>query len=320
MDYKDYYSLLGLDRKASQQEIKKAFRKLARKYHPDVNGGDHLAAEKFQEINEANEVLSDPEKRRKYDQLGSQWQHHQGTGGGSEDFNWNEWQSAPNQDHTYRSVNPEEFEEMFGTQGGYSDFFENLFGGTTRQQAGNRSGGQHFYYEAQPRTGRDSEHALQVTLEEAFHGTRRVFEWEDGRRIDAKIPPGVKTGSRVRLKGQGSPGVGSGKPGDLYLSIDVLPDKRFQCDGDDLKTTVPVDLFTMLLGGKLSISGIDRTVELNIPAETRNHRVFRLQGLGMPKLKHPDQRGDLYVIVKVELPQHLTTGEQQLVEQWKDLR
>ncbi|MBL0714503.1 MAG: J domain-containing protein [Desulfosarcina sp.] len=319
MDYKDYYSILGLDRKASPKEIKKAYRKLARKYHPDVNGGDKVSTEKFQEINEAHEVLSDPENRRKYDQLGSQWQQHQQTGGGREDFNWGQWQSAPDQGHTHRTVSPEEFEELFGAEGAYSDFFQNLFGRAARQQAGGGAGDQQFYYEPQPRTGRDSEHALQVTLNEAFHGTRRVFEWEDGRKINAKIPRGVKTGSRVRLKGHGGPGIGGGKAGDLYLIIEVLPDKRFQRDNDDLKATVSVDLFTMLLGGKSSVSGIDRTVKLDIAAETRNGRVFRLRGLGMPRMKHPDQRGDLYVTVETVLPQHLTAGEKELVEQWKNM-
>lgn len=320
MEYKDYYSILDVDRKASQQEIKKAYRKLARKYHPDVNQGDKGSVDKFQEINEAHEVLSDSEKRQKYDQLGSEWQRYQRTGGGREDFNWRQWQSAPDHDHTHRTFSPEEAEELFGAGGGYSDFFENIFGGAARQHAGDAAGNQQFYYKPRPRRGQDSEHALQVTLDEAFHGTARVFEWEDGRKIDAKIPRGVKTGSRVRLKEQGGPGIGGGKPGDLYLIIEVLPDKRFQRDNDDLTTTVSVDLFTMLLGGKFSVPGIDRMVKLDIAPETRNGRVFRLRGLGMPKIKHSDQRGDLYVTVEAVLPQHLTAGEKDLVEQWKGMR
>jgi curved DNA-binding protein len=159
-----------------------------------------------------------------------------------------------------------------------------------------------------------------VTLDEAFNGTRRVLEWEDGRKIEAKVPRGVKTGSRVRLKGQGAPGLGGGQPGDLYLTIEVLPDKRFQRDNDDLKTTIPVDLFTMLLGGKVSVAGIDRTVVLDIPPETRNGRLFRLRGLGMPKMKQPDRRGDLYVTAEALLPQNLTAGEKELAEQWKKMR
>ena len=320
MEYKDYYSILGVDRKAGTEEIKKAFRKLARKYHPDVNQGDQAATEKFKEINEAYEVLSDPEKRKKYDELGAQWQHYQRGGGRPEDFNWGQWKSEPTQGYTYRTVSPEEFEELFGAKGGYSDFFENLFGHAARSQAGQSAGEQRFYYEAQPHQGQDLEHKMQVTLHEAFHGTRRVLEWEDGRKIEAKIPRGVKTGSRVRLKGQGAPGIGGANPGELYLIIEVLPDKRFQREGDDLKTSSPIDLFTMLLGGKVTVAGIDRAVKLDIPPETRNGRVFRLRGLGMPKIKEPDQRGDLFVTVEAVLPRHLTDEEKELVEKWKKMR
>jgi curved DNA-binding protein len=320
MEYKDYYSTLGVDRSASQQEIKKAFRKLARKYHPDVNHGDEGAAEKFKAISEANEVLSDPEKRKKYDELGAQWQQYQRNGGSSEGFDWGQWQAKPNQQYRYQSVSPEEFEEMFGKEGSYSDFFQNLFSEAARRQAGQGAGGAQFRYETQPRRGQDIEHDLQVTLDEAFNGTRRVLEWEGGRKIEARVPRGVKTGSRVRLKGQGTPGLGGGEPGDLYLIIEVLPDKRFQRDNDDLKATVPVDLFTLLLGGKVSVVGIDRTVALDIPPETRNGRLFRLRGLGMPKMKQPDQRGDLYVTVEALLPQNLSAGEKELAQQWKNMR
>lgn len=317
MEYKDYYSILDVDRTASQKEIKKAYRKLARKHHPDLNQGDNASAEKFKAVNEAYEVLSDAEKRKKYDQFGSQWQHHQGAGGRSEDFNWGEWQSAPNQGQSYRTVSPEEFEEMFGAEGGYSDFFENLFGNGARRQTTGGRGDPHFHYEERPRRGRDIEHDLQVTLDEAFSGTKRTLEWEDGRKIEANIPRGVKTGSRVRLKGQGVSGIGGGEPGDLYLTIEVLPDTRFQRNNDDLSTTVSVDLFTMLLGGKVPVSSIDRTVKLDIPSGTRNGRVFRLRGLGMPKMKAPDQRGDLLATAAVILPKHLNDEEKELVTQWQ---
>ncbi|WP_029912189.1 DnaJ C-terminal domain-containing protein [Pelobacter seleniigenes] len=320
MEFKDYYSILGVDRQADAKEIKQAYRKLARKYHPDVNSANSDAAAKFQDINEANEVLSDPAKRQQYDRLGSQWQQHQKSGGTPEDFNWGERAAAADQNSSYRTVSPEEFEELFGSGGGFSDFFTNLFGGGARQQKTGDRGGAQFYQQVQPRHGEDLEHSLQVSLSEAYHGTKRVLEWEDGRKIDVKIPRGVNTGSRVRLKEQGGSGTGGGRAGDLYLTIDVLPDKRFLRDNDDLKTTVPVDLFTMLLGGKLSVPGIDRTVSLTIPPETCNGRVFRLRGLGMPKIKHPEQRGDLYVTVEAVLPQKLTTKEKELLEQWKTLR
>ena len=319
MDYKDYYKILSVDRKASGKEIKKAYRKLARKYHPDVNSGDSAAAAKFQDINEAHEVLSDPEKRKQYDLLGSQWQQYQQGGGKPEDFNWGERAAAGQQKYNYRTVNPEEFEELFGAGGGFSDFFTNLFGGADRQQSHGGVGGQKFYQKMHPRQGGDYEHSIQVSLHEAFHGTKRVLEWEDGRKIDVKIPPGVDTGSRVRLKGQGGKGSGGGASGNLYLTIEVLPDERFLRDKDDLKTTVAADLFTMLLGGKLSVSGIDRTVNLPIPPETRNGRIFRLRGLGMPKIKQPEHRGDLYVTVETVLPEKLTAKEKTLVEEWKSI-
>ena len=319
MEFKDYYSILGVDRKADAKEIKKAYRKLARKYHPDVNSANSDAAAKFQDINEANEVLSDPAKRQQYDHLGSQWQQYQQGGGKPEDFNWGERAAAGNQNTSYRTINPEEFEELFGAGGGFSDFFTNLFGGGTRQQGRGDRGGQQFYQQARPRHGGDLEHSLQISLSEAYQGAKRVLEWEDGRKIDVKIPRGVQTGSRVRLKGQGGAGTGGGESGDLYLTIEVLPDKRFLRDNDDLKITVQADLFTMLLGGKLAVPGIDRTVNLPIPAETSNGRVFRLRGLGMPKIKHPDQRGDLYVRVEAVLPQKLTAKEKELLEQWKSL-
>jgi curved DNA-binding protein len=319
MEYKDYYQILGLDKNASKDDIKKAYRKLARKYHPDVNPEDKLAGEKFREINEAHEVLSDPEKRKKYDQFGSKWQQYEQSGGRPEDFNWGQWQSQPGSSYTYRTVTPEEFEELFGGAGGYSDFFETLFGQAGRQRAGGASGDREFYYHTGPRHGRDSEHFIQVTLEEAFHGTTRMLQWENGRKIEAKIPPGVKTGSRVRLKGKGEPGIGGGEPGNLYLKIKVMPHNRFQRDQDDLKLSVPVDLFTLLLGGHETITSIDRTVRLDIPAETPNGRVFRLKGLGMPYLKNPDQRGDLYVTVEAVLPKHLSKKEKDLIQQWKNM-
>lgn len=319
MEYKDYYAILGLDRGADTKEIKKAYRKLARKHHPDIAPNSKSSKQKFLDINEAHEVLSDPEKRKKYDQFGSQWKNHQQSGGKHEDFNWNRGQSGDHQSGSYRTVNPEEFEELFGIKGGNSSFFESLFGRNARQQGDTGMGGQRFYQQPRSEPGQDMEHSVQVTLHEAFQGTRRSLEWEDGRKIDAKIPPGVKTGSRVRLKGQGGSGVGGGPPGDLFLTIKVLPDQRLRRDNDDLATTIQVDLFTMLLGGKLSISSINRTVKLDIPPETSNGRVFRLKGLGMPKLKNPSEFGKLYVTVEAVLPQKLTDKEKELVKQWQSI-
>lgn len=313
MDYKDYYQILGISRDAKQDEIKKAYRKLARKYHPDVNQGDTSAEARFKDINEAYEVLGDPDKRTKYDQFGSQWEQYSRMGGRPEDFNWSQWASPGGRTYT-QNISQEDLARMFGGSGGmggFSDFFETLFGGMGgRSGFGGPTG---FQQNVQARS-RDMEHTVEITLEEAFHGTTRRLQYEDGRSIEAKIPRGVKTGSKIRLSGQG----GSG--GDLYLKVKVLTDNRFERDGDDLKTAVPVDLYTLLLGGTAEVPSIDKTVKLTIPAGTANGKQFRLRGLGMPKLRHADKRGDLYATVEVLLPQNLTEREQELFSDLRDLR
>jgi curved DNA-binding protein len=325
MDYKDYYQTLGVDKKAGQDEIKKAYRKLARKYHPDMNPGDNSAEERFKELNEAYEVLSDPAKREKYDRFGAQWQQYERTGGRPEDFDWSQWTARPGGQSYTRTVTPEELEQILGGSfggfsgglGGFSDFFEALFGGGLGRQpsgAGRRTAG------ARARRGRDSEQSVAISLEDAFHGTSVSLQWEDGRRIEARIPPGVRTGSRVRLSGQGEAGMGGGQPGDLFLKVAVRPHRVFKRDGDDLKVTAPIDLYTALLGGTINVRSIDRAVELTIPPETPNGKVFRLSGLGMPKLKSPGERGNLYASVQVQLPKNLSAEEKQLFEQLRKLR
>jgi len=338
MDYKDYYKTLGVKKNAGADEIKKAYRKLARKYHPDVNPGDKSAEERFKDINEAYEVLSDEDKRGKYDRFGAEWQQFSRAGGRPEDFNWNQWGGAPGgapgAGGQYRSVSPEEFEQMFGRGaggGGFSDFFEALFGmggrgGATRTGFGGSYSGSNadfgdLFGDAGGRAAApspDQEHPIQITLEEAFQGTTRTLQWEGGRRLEARIPRGVRTGSRVRLSGQA--GTGDGRAGDLYLKVEVLPHAVYERDGDNLRLTLPVDLFTVLLGGKVSVPALDKSVNLNIPAGTRNGKVFRLARLGMPKLRQPDERGDLYVTVAVELPRHLSDEEKRLVGEWQAVR
>jgi len=317
MEYRDYYQVLGVGKNATHDEIKKAYRKLARKHHPDVNPGDKNAEEKFKEINEAYEALSDPEKRKKYDQFGAHWQQYTRAGGRPEDFDWSQWRSYPGGGQTYtRTVTPEEFEELFGGGlGGFSDFFEMLFGRGTPPRAATGRREPHV----RPARGRDAEHAIQVTLEEAFRGTTRTLQWEDGRRIEARIPPGVKEGSRIRLSGQGQPGPG-GSAGDLYLRVQVLPHSTFQREGDDLRVRVPVNLYTALLGGQVEVPTLDRTVRLTIPPETSNGKTFRLRGLGMPRLNNPSQRGDLYATAEVQLPKNLDAEERRLFQKLRELR
>jgi len=328
MEYKDYYKILGVSKTATEQEIKKAYRKLARKYHPDVNA-DKSAEEKFKEINEAYEVLSDPEKRKKYDQFGSQWKNFTGSGGRPEDF-WQQYGGARGAGGApgggYRSVSPEEFEQIFGGAGGaggFSDFFESLFGMGARASGaryqnfggGPRTSGAY----ARPTRGRDIEHPVDISLEEAYRGASRTLQL-DGERIAVKIPKGVKTGSRVRVAGKGEPGRNGGKAGDLYLKINVLPHERFQREGDNLRLKLPIDLYTMILGGEVQVPTLERPLMLNIPPESDNGKVFRLRGKGMPNVKKPDRRGDLYVEAEVKLPKNLTEQEKTLFRQLRDLR
>lgn len=310
MEYKDYYSTLGVQKTATEAEIKKAYRKLARQYHPDVNPDDPNAEEKFKEINEAYQVLSDEDKRQKYDKFGSQWKQYQQTGGRAEDFDWSQWSTQGQPGGTgYRTVSQEEFEQMFGGGlGGFSDFFETLFGGGARgtRRTAPRTSTQEL------RRGQDIQHPVEITLDEAFHGTKRVLTYEGGRRIEASIPPGVKTGSKIRLSGQG--GEGARGAGDLYLKIKVLPDTRFERDGDNLRIVQPVDFFTALLGGMVRVSTIDKTVELTIPPGTDSGKTFRLKSLGMPKLNKPGQRGDLYATVAIQVPKNLTSEQKKQFE------
>jgi len=328
MQYQNYYQILGVPEGASEEQIKKAFRKGARKYHPDVNPDNPEAEENFKKLNEAYQVLSDPEKRPKYDQFGSQWKQYNQAGGAPEDFNWSQWTAGSpegkSSSYETRRVSPEEFEQIFGQGGGgFSDFFSTLFGAQdARTDAGFRQRdtyqpypGSHSYQQAQ-----NLETSLKISLEEAYHGTSRVIQKSNDDKVKAKIPPGVRTGSRVRLKGKGQPGQGGQSAGDLFLEIEVTPDPDFERKGDDLEKTVFVDLYTLLLGGNIEVNTLGKTVRLDIPPETPNQTRFRLRGLGMPKLNRKKDRGDLYARVSVVLPGNLSAEEQNLYEDLKKLR
>lgn len=313
MEYRDYYKILGVDRNSSEKEIKKAYRKLARKYHPDVNPGDNEAEERFKQINEAHEVLSDPEKRKKYDQLGASWRQWQGRGEGPGGFDWSQWYAQPGGDRVY--VQYGDLGDLFGGAGGFSDFFEAIFGGMGQRRAGNRGA------RTQPRAarGQDYEQEVEITLEESFSGTTRILQ-KDGRRLEVKIPPGVETGSKVRMRGEGGEAFGGGGKGNLYLKVRVLPHRTFERKADYLYCEVPVELYTAVLGGEVRVPTLKGGAMLKIPPETQSGKTFRLKGQGMPHLKDPQKRGDLYAKVMVKVPQNLSEKEKELFRQLANMR
>jgi curved DNA-binding protein len=318
VDYKDYYKVLGVDKNASEKEIRQAYRKLARQYHPDVNPGDKSAEERFKEINEANEVLSDPEKRREYDEVSNYYQQYGRVPGAS---GYRRAEGGPGGGaYQYRTMNEEDMNDMFGGQSPFSDFFEQFFGGGAGGFAPGAMGGRtRTAGRAQPRAtvGRDVESTIEVTLGEAYTGATRVFELPqpDGttKRIEVKIPPGVDTGSRIRIAGQGSQGT-AGR-GNLYLVVRVLPDPRYTREGTTLRTRVDVPLAIAMLGGEVALQLPDgRRIMLRIPEGTQNGKSIRIRGKGMPQLSHPDKRGDLYAEVWVVLPTHLNDEQRRLFE------
>jgi curved DNA-binding protein len=300
---KDFYETLGVARTASEKEIRSAYRRLARKHHPDVNPNDKSSESLFKEINAANDVLSDPEKRKKYDKYGDNWEH------------------ADEIERAQRSRGRGGFN--FAGDGGPRVVFDedpdlqNLFGGIFgggRGRGGRRT--------AAPPPPRDTEQAIEVTLEEALTGVNRVFVSEgdhgESRRIEVKVPPGVDNGSRVRVAGEGRPSF-NGQRGDLYLVVTVKPHPRFERKGDDLYTDVDAPLTVPVLGGEVHVQSLNKKVALRLPAGTQNGQTFRLTGLGMPKLGTPEKRGDLFARVRVRLPQTLGDRERELFEELRAL-
>jgi DnaJ-class molecular chaperone len=315
MEFKDYYKVLGVGKTASEAEIKKAYRKLARQYHPDLNPGDRAAEARFKDINEANEVLGDPEKRRKYDELGANWrQYEQAASPGGPAGGW----SAG----TYRTVTPEEFEAAFGGGNPFSDFFNTFFGGGFTAGAGFETGAGRAR-QSRPSRGRDVEHEIELTLEEAFSGTtRRIVATREGgeRSFDVRIPAGVKDGARVRAAGEGAAGTRGGSAGDLYLRVKLRPHPRVERRGQDLYQKVDVPVTTAVLGGEVAVQTLDgSTVRLKVPAMTQQGRTFRVRGRGMPTVGKPDERGDLYVSVQLQLPATLSDQARAHYEALRDL-
>lgn len=313
VDYKDYYKILGVSKSADQKEVRQAYRKLARKYHPDVNPGDTAAEDKFKEMNEANEVLSDPEKRKQYDEMSTYYQQYgqwPGTGGTTGDGR--AYGEGGGQQRQYRPVNEEDLHDIFGDQSPFSDFFETYFSGS-RAPGGRTAPGS----SKRQQTGQDIEAGVEVSLNEAYKGTARAFELTEQngttRRLEVKIPAGVDEGSRIRIAGQG--GQGSSGRGDLYLRVHMLPNSEFTREGDDLRTHIDVPLAVAMLGGETHVATPDgRRLMLRIPPETSIGRAFRLRGQGMTHLGQPEQHGDLFAEVTVVLPKQLTAEQRGLFE------
>jgi curved DNA-binding protein len=322
VEFKDYYATLGVAKTASDKEIKQAFRKLARKYHPDVNPGDKAAEARFKEVNEANEVLGDPEKRRKYDELGANWRmyeqaQHAGQGTGGSPFGgqwtWNQGSGG------FRPMTAEEMEEMFGGDDDaspFSDFFRTFFGG-----AGASESARQGRRAPRPRQGRDVEHEIELNLEDALHGSvQRLGINQDGqhRTVEVRIPPGVTDGSRVRVAGEGGRGSGSAPSGDLFLRVKLRPHPGFDRKGRDLYTRVRVPVATAVLGGEVDVPAIGgKSLRLRIPPTTQNGQMFRLRGHGLPAVGKPDDRGDLYATVDAQLPQTVSDEER---KHWEALK
>jgi curved DNA-binding protein len=315
MEYKDYYKILNVDRNASEQEIKRAYRKLARQLHPDVNPGDKRAEERFKEINEAYEVLNDAEKRDKYDRLGANWQQWQRMGRDPGQYDWSQWFSGgPGGARVEWSG---DLGDLFSGAGAdvFSDFFRSIFGGMGGTQ---RTGRPEDLF-GRVRRGQDLEAPAEITLEEAFHGTTRMLE-RDGRRIRVKIPPGARDGSRIRVAGKGSSSPRGGTPGDLYLNITVKPHAVFKRENDNLHCDVNIGLYTAVLGGQAQITTLNGDVSLRIPAGTSGGKTFRLRGKGMPNPRNPKKRGDLFATIRIRVPQDLSPPERELFEELSRLQ
>lgn len=304
MEYKDYYKILGVNKNATQDEIKKAFRKLALKHHPDKNPGDKAAEAKFKEINEANEVLGDREKRKRYDELGSNWNSYQQEGG----FDWSKYRQQQGGGGGFQT----DFGDIFGGGGGgFSDFFESFFGGGG--STGRRTSSRRTF------KGQDLQAELPISLEDAYHGAEKVFEI-NGQTIKLKIKPGVPDKHVLKLSGKGYAGQGGGQPGDLLLSIRITEHPVYRRKNDDIYMSQPLDIYTAILGGTVEINTLKGKIKLTIPKETDNGKTFRLKNLGMPKYGKESHYGDLYVKTELQTPKDLSKEQLKLFKELAALK
>ncbi|MCB9033571.1 MAG: J domain-containing protein [Chitinophagales bacterium] len=295
MDFIDYYQTLGIAKNATQDEIKKAYRKLARKYHPDLNPNDKDSEQKFKQINEANEVLSNPENRKKYDQYGKDWQHAEAY----EQAKANQQQQQRNYQNNYTYSNTGDF----GNED-YSDFFEQMFGGS-RGGFGRSNNRQTKF------RGEDFHATMQISLREAYTTHKKTFNF-NGKDIRITIPAGIADHQKIKLKAYGGAGVNGGPNGDLYIEFNIINDTDFNRVGNDLHKTVNIDLYTAILGGDVTVTSFDSKVKLTIKPETENDTKVRLKGKGFPIYKKDNQFGDLILTIKVMMPKNLSEKEKEL--------
>ncbi len=311
MNYKDYYQTLGVSKNASQDDIKKAYRKLAVKYHPDKNQGDKQAEERFKEISEAYEVMRDPEKRKKYDKLGSNWKQYENAGAGAYGYSQAKG-GAPGGGSYYFEGDLGDIFGGAGAGGGFSDFFNAFFGGGAGTQAG-------FGGHSRSFRGSDLQAEMEITLYEAYHGTSRILN-VDGQKLRINIKPGAYNGQELRLKGKGAPGPGGGERGDIYIKIKVTAGDEYKIEGNNLTQRVDIDFFTAVLGGKKEINSPSGKLNVPIPKGSQPGSKLRLKGKGMPVYNSPGSHGDLIIHLNVTIPKNLTDEEVQLFEKLKELR
>lgn len=298
MAFIDYYKILGVDKTASADAIKKAYRKLARKYHPDVNPGDKEAEKKFKEINEANEVLSNPDNRAKYDKYGENWKH-------GEEYEKAQQQHRQ-QGQSYSGFSGGDFEGE-----DFSDFFQSMFGGQGFGRSSRGSASGKF-------KGQDVHAELNLNLRDAATTHQQTFEI-NGKKVRITIPAGVYDGQQIKLRGHGNPGFNGGPHGDLYITFNIAPDSQFERIGDDLRTKVSIDLYTAILGGDIKVETLQGAVNLKVKPETQNGTTVRLKGKGFPVYKKEGQYGDLFVTYEVKLPTNLSAEQKEIFEKLKNL-